>query len=129
MARTQSAGVLERFGTVLFGIRQWVDNGWRMALLLGKGAYLLGERKRMFLRLGEEAYRKVRSGEINDAELKPLVDQLERMTRKVKIEEMLIQRLRFGGKIRGRSPKKRYTGPRRRRSDRGPEKGGVESGT
>lgn len=92
---------------------------------MGKGSYLLGERRRVLIRLGEEVYERFQAGEMNDPHLKPMVDQLDRMTKKVEIEEMLIHRIRFGGKTartragRKGNPKDAPGGKGRRRSDGG----------
>lgn len=63
---------------------------------MAKGAYLVGERRRLFQRLGEEIYYKVVKGEFAHADLEPLVRELDRLTKKVELEEMLIRGLRFG---------------------------------
>ncbi len=73
--------------------------------MLSKGAYLTSERRRLFFKLGEEAYKKMLQGQWKDKELEGLVHQLERINKKVEIEEMLIQSMRFGKKpIRKTSP-------------------------
>ena len=63
---------------------------------MAKGAYLLGERQRLLNRLGEEAFDRLKSGEWKGENLESLVKQLERTTKKIEIEERLIQQARFG---------------------------------
>jgi len=90
------AGRLERMGTSLDGIKLWFSKAWQIGVLMAKGAYLLAERRRLFVKLGEEAYDQVLKGEVKQAALEPLVHQLERLTKKVEIEEILIRKLRYG---------------------------------
>ncbi len=71
---------------------------------MAKGAYLLGERQRLLNRLGEEAFQRIKSGEWKGDSLEALVKQLERTTKKIEIEEKLIQNARFG--VRAQAPEK-----------------------
>lgn len=87
---------LERFGTAVDAARTWLGRTWRIAILLAKGAYIVNERRRLFVKLGEEAFARLSRGELKSPELEPLVVQLERLTKKVEIEEILIRNLRFG---------------------------------
>lgn len=96
MSSSEKVGILERVGTTVDLFRQWISKAWRIGMLMVKGAYLLGERRRLFVKLGEEVYYKISKGELRNAELEPLVHQLDRLTKKVEIEEMLIRSLRFG---------------------------------
>ncbi len=93
---SESVGTLEKVGTFIDGFRLWVTRGWRIALLMGKGAYIVGERRRLFVRLGEEVFTKMQGGLLRDPDLEPLVEQLEKLTRKVEIEETMIRSIRFG---------------------------------
>ncbi|MBI4405324.1 MAG: hypothetical protein HY537_14265 [Deltaproteobacteria bacterium] len=90
------AGMLERSGLAMDSVRTWLTRFWKIGLLMAKGAYLIGERRRLFLRLGEEVYYKICKGELRHAELESVVHQLDRLTKKIEIEEMLIRNLRFG---------------------------------
>lgn len=92
---TQVSG-LERLGIAVDAARTWVGRTWRIGILLAKGAYIVGERRRLFVKLGEEVFAKHSRGEIAAPELDPLFQQLERLTKKVEIEEILIRNLRFG---------------------------------
>lgn len=96
----EKAGIVERVGTSIGDARLWFSKAWRIGILMAKGAYLLGERRRLFERLGEEVYFKVLKGELQNSELEPLVKQLERLSKKIEIEEMLIRSLRFGRQSR-----------------------------
>lgn len=93
--KQQSVGTLERLGTAIDSVRGLGTKAWKLGVLMAKGAYLIGERRRLFLKLGEEVYEKIRKGELQNSDLEPLVHQLDRMTKKVEIEEILIRRLRF----------------------------------
>jgi hypothetical protein len=101
MANSDVVGRLEQLGTAIDGIRSWFSKAWRIGMLMTKGAYLLSERRRLFGKLGEEVYYRMMKGEWQNAELEPLVKQLERLTKKVEIEEMLIRSVRFGTRARG----------------------------
>ena len=63
---------------------------------MAKGGYLITERKRLFAKLGEDVYFKIQKGEWRNVELEPLVKQLERLSKKIEIEEMLVRSIRFG---------------------------------
>ena len=90
---------LERFGTFIDSIRLWTTKAWKISLLMAKGAYLLSERRRLFLKLGEDVYYKIQKGEMRIPDLEFIVSQLDRLTKKVELEEMLIRNIRFGSKI------------------------------
>ncbi len=97
-AKPDGIGRLERFGTGVDSARRWGMMVWRLSVLMAKGAYLLGERRRLFAKLGEEAFRRFQSGELKSEALHPLVHQVERITKKIEIEEMLVRSLRFGSR-------------------------------
>jgi len=104
MDKQERVGALEKFGTTVDGVRGWGTKIWRLSVLMTKGAYLLGERRRLFTKLGEEVYALVHKGEIKNEQIQTLVHQLDRVTKKVEIEEMLVDNLRFGPANR-RKPK------------------------
>lgn len=91
-------GLLEQIGTWFDGVRAWLLKSWKLSMLMGKGAYIVGERKRLFQKLGESVYYKISRGEIQSIELEPLVQQLDRLTKKIEIEEILVRSVRFGGR-------------------------------
>lgn len=86
----------ERLSLASEGLRLWVGKAWKIGVLMAKGAYLLGERRRLLLKLGEEAFGRMKNGEWKSDELDQLVKQLDRVTKKIDIEEKLIQSARFG---------------------------------
>jgi hypothetical protein len=96
MEKPHRTGVIEQMATMVVGLRQWLFTSWRIAILLAKGAYLLAERRQLFIKLGERTYAQIGSGQLKNSELEPLARELHRITKKVQIEELLIQRLRFG---------------------------------
>lgn len=65
---------------------------------MSKGAYLLTERKALFTKLGEDVYYKIRKGEWQNSELEPLVGQIDRLNKKIELEEMQIRNVRYGKK-------------------------------
>jgi hypothetical protein len=92
----QDAGVIERVGTGIDAVRRWGGTFWRISALMAKGAYLVGERQRLFQQLGEKVYDRIQKGEIKDKDWEAIVHQLDRVTKKIEIEEILIRGLRFG---------------------------------
>jgi hypothetical protein len=96
---------LERLGGSLDGMRSWVSAAWRMGSMMAKGAYLLGERKALLYKLGQEVYKHCHSGEIQHASIDPIIHQLDRLNKKVEIEETLIENLRYGVKHGRKGPR------------------------
>ena len=94
---------LERVGSLMDTARIWLIRSWKLATLMTKGAYLIGERKQLFFRLGEQVYYKIQKGEIKVSELDDVVAQLDRLTKKIEIEEMLVRTTRFGKAERKRA--------------------------
>lgn len=70
--------------------------GWKIAMLMMKGAYLTQERNSLFKQLGEKVYSKVLQGEFQLPEFQSTIDSLERLRRKMEVEERLIFQLRYG---------------------------------
>lgn len=91
---------LERVGGWVDTVRGWTTKSWRIALRMTKGAYLLSERRRLFKQLGEEVYYKIQKGEMRNADLEPVVEELNRLSKKVELEERQIRNIRFGGNSR-----------------------------
>lgn len=108
-----SLGLLEKLMTWLYDIRLWFTTAARVGQLMARGAYLLGERRRLFVKLGEMVYEKnQRAGEKDasaaearraesiedggDTTQQRLVHQIDRLTKKLELEEMLIRSARFG---------------------------------
>lgn len=89
-------GTLERMGATMDVARLWLSKAWRIGAMMAKGAYLVGERRRLLMKLGEEAYARLHAGTWTEPELDATVRQLERITKKLDIEEMLIRSARFG---------------------------------
>lgn len=98
MSQQESVGTLEKIGTSVDFLRVWMKKTWRIGMLMAKGAYIVGERRRLFVQLGEEVYKRISRGELKDPQLEPLVQQLERLTKKVELEEVLIRNIRFGNR-------------------------------
>ena len=94
---------LEQLGTKFDAVRMWFTKAGRIGVLMAKGGYLLSERKRLFEKLGEEIFYKVQKGEFAHPEIEPLVSEIERLTKKLEIEELLIRGIRFG-----KAEKRRY---------------------
>lgn len=96
MRNLYGARTVEKVGNSFDGIKMWFSKAYRIGVLMANGAYLLSERRRLFGKLGEEVYARIARGELKSPELEPLVHQLDRLTKKVEIEEILIRNLRYG---------------------------------
>ena len=88
-------GLLEKAGSVLDTVRFWLLKSWRIGSMMIKGSYLIGEQRHLFEKLGEDAFKRYRAGEISVAEWEPLAHQLDRLAKKIELEEMLIRNARF----------------------------------
>ncbi len=89
-------GFLERFGNAVDEMRYWSVHSWRIGSLMVKGAYHTNERRRLFQRLGEGVFYKMVKGEMTNSDLEPMVRDLEKVNKKIEIEEILVRSLRFG---------------------------------
>ena len=98
-----TSGRVERIASQVDALRGWVANSWKIGMLMAKGGYLLGERKRLFEKLGEDVYYRFLKGEMFNTELEPLVHEIEKLTKKVELEELLVRGIRFG-----KAEKRRY---------------------
>jgi hypothetical protein len=102
--RNSSLGALETIMTWLYDVRLWFTQAARLGQLMARGAYLLGERRRLFVKLGEMVYEKhlgdgsLVADESWQKRVQQLVHQIDRLTKKLEIEEMLIRSVRFGVK-------------------------------
>lgn len=88
--------LIERATDYYDTLRLWVTKSWRIALMMGKGAYLTSERRRLYQRLGEDVFFRVQRGELRDTDLELRVKDLERLTRKLELEDAQIRAVRFG---------------------------------
>jgi hypothetical protein len=79
------------------GMKRWFSQAAKLGLMMAKGAYLLGERQRLLAKLGEKVYDQIKAGTLSQEELKPLVENLERLTESIEHEEKRIQDLRNSG--------------------------------
>ena len=89
-------GVLEKIGTWFDLFRAWLTKAWRIGILMAKGSYLVGERRRLFQKLGEDLYRSFSEQGANPERFTPTIQALNRTTKKIELEEVLIKNLRFG---------------------------------
>lgn len=77
-------------------LRLWMTQTWRIGMLLSKGGYLTSERKRLFTKLGEDVYYRMQKGEFSNPDLEPIVKNIDKLTRKLELEELQIRAVRFG---------------------------------
>src|SRR4051812_12665937 len=98
MSDGKPTDALERVGSSLFSLRLWLFKSWRIAMLMTKGSYLLAERRRLLSRLGEDLFQQRLKGDWKPEAFDETVHQLDRLTKKIEIEEVLINRLRYGKK-------------------------------
>ena len=104
-SKFDTAAAIEKIGTTIDTFRNWLSQSWKIALLMGKGAYLISERRRLFSQLGEEVYYKISKGELTNQDLQPMIKELDKLSKKVEIEEMLIRSARFGKANKPAAPK------------------------
>lgn len=90
----------EKMGSTLDAFRMWITQSWKIALMLTKGAYLLSERKALFKKLGQDVYYKIKKGEWQNSELDQTVNQIDRLSKKIELEELQIRNVRYGKKNR-----------------------------
>ena len=85
-------------------VRGEAVRGWKILLRLLKGSQLTQERRKILLELGAVAAERLRDGrwaEIDEApKVTALIDQLDRLDRKLRLEERLIAQLRARGAAR-----------------------------
>ncbi len=98
MSEGKPSDALERMGSSLFSLRLWLSKSWRIAVLMTKGSYLLAERRRLLFRLGEELFQQRLKGDFKPEAFDETVHQLDRLTKKIAVEEVLINRIRYGKK-------------------------------
>ncbi len=60
---------------------------------MAKGAYLVNERRKLLVRLGEEVFSQAQKGALQMEPLEPLLHQVERLTKKIEIEDRLIRHM------------------------------------
>jgi len=95
-AQMFTESVVEKFSHHLETGRLWITRSWQIALLMAKGAYLTTERRRLFGKLGEEVYFKIQKGELHNTELERVVEEIDRLSKKLEVEELQIRAVRFG---------------------------------
>ena len=77
-----------------FGL--WFTKATRIAVVMARGAYWLGERKRLLTLLGSSALEQIKQGTLDSASLQTLAQQLQRIDEKLQAEETLIQQIKRG---------------------------------
>jgi hypothetical protein len=89
-------------------VRGEAVRGWKILLRLLKGSQLTQERRKILLELGALAAERLRDGRWTETEDTPrvraLLDQLDRLDRKLRLEERLIAQLRARSPSRGPAP-------------------------
>jgi hypothetical protein len=83
-----------RLWKAAFGL--WFTKATRIAVVMARGAYWLGERKRVLTQLGSQAFEQVKRGSLDVATLEPLAQQLHRIDEKLQAEEKLVQEIKGG---------------------------------
>jgi hypothetical protein len=89
-------------------VRGEAVRGWKILLRLLKGSQLTQERRKILLELGALAAERLRDGRWTETEdtsrVRALLDQLDRLDRKLRLEERLIAQLRARNPSRGPAP-------------------------
>lgn len=102
---------LEWLMTQIDLIRFWFTRSWRIGVMMGKGGYLTSERKKLFKKLGEEAFYRMQKGDMSLNDLIPLTQEIKDITKKIEIQELLIRRIRFGTSHRRRDNEEPFKEP------------------
>jgi hypothetical protein len=97
MSDTNPNASLEKLLLWWDGMKRWFYQAGKLGLMMARGAYLLGERQRLLAKLGEKVIDQLKNGSLSEAELKPMVENLERLTQSIELEERRIQDVRNSG--------------------------------
>ncbi len=76
----------------------WFTKASRIAVVMARGAYWLGERKRLMMLLGSQTFERMTAGGTPPDASDPLVGQIQRISEKLEAEERLIQEIRANEK-------------------------------
>lgn len=79
------------------GMKRWFSQAAKLGLMMARGAYLLGERRRLLTKLGEQVFDQMKKGDLSQDSLKPVVENLDRLTQSIEAEEQRIQEVRNSG--------------------------------
>lgn len=71
-------------------------NFGKLAFVMVKGAYLVEERRRLFEELGTKYYEQFGHQLVRDETLQKTIQHIERLSKKIETEEILIRQFRFG---------------------------------
>lgn len=72
----------------------WFTKASRIAVVMGRGAYWLGERKRLMTLLGMQTFDQIEKNQVDHKALEPLVTQLKKINERLEAEERLVQQIR-----------------------------------
>lgn len=97
-------GWFERLADGVDTSRRLVTNFSKLAFIMSKGAYLVEERRRLFEELGRSYFDLVAAGKIPAGELETTIKHIERLSKKIDLEEILIRQFRFGYRRRTNRP-------------------------
>lgn len=89
-------GWFERLADGVDASRRLVTNFSKLAFIMSKGAYLVEERRRLFEELGRSYFDLVAQGKVPVSELETTIKHIERLSKKIDLEEILIRQFRFG---------------------------------
>jgi hypothetical protein len=86
-----------RSPSYITGLTLWFTKASRIAVVMARGAYWSGERKRLLVLLGAETLEQLKRGSLEPAKLAVFADQIDRIRERLEAEETLIREIRFGG--------------------------------
>ncbi|MBY0369493.1 hypothetical protein K2X33_02330 [bacterium] len=84
------------FRVWLSAFEVWITKASHIAVILGRGAYWSGERRRLLALLGQKTLELTDAGALTPEAVDPLVQQIKRIQDKLEREQSLIQDIRSG---------------------------------
>lgn len=79
------------------GMKRWFYQAARLGWMMARGAYLLGERRRLLAKLGEQVLDQMKKGGLSAEPLRLIIENLELVTQSIESEERRIQEVRNSG--------------------------------
>jgi hypothetical protein len=74
----------------------WITKASKITVVMLRGSYWLGEKRRLLLLLGMESFDKIGSQTLPTDSMRTLTEQIHKLNRKLEAEESLIQEICFG---------------------------------
>lgn len=83
------------------GFELWFTKATRIAMIMARGAYWLGERRRLLTQLGTQTFEQMGNGRNDTSALEKTAEHIRKLDEKLASEEALIQELRASTAAKG----------------------------